>query len=149
MNKNTIPIFLDEELICSAKKASQNESHSADEQIEQWVRLGLIASRTLNTDALMRLITGTVTLTVSKANPDCIKESTEPDTEIDSDIILELLTVWELAISTFGSDDRARTWLNSELPAQDGKPIRLLSSRNGRAKVMAILRRLALGDFGG
>lgn len=187
MAKATIPVRLDKELMKSAIHAGVMESRSAAAQIEYWARIGRVLSRVLTPADITGLITGSVELSVSKADQEyslahpknmditlesliaadsksvmnLSKEETEwlsetpqgnaPSTtksEIDTSTILELLSVWEAAAKTFRSVDKASVWLDSHLPTLGAKPVALLTTKDGREKVMAALQRIERGDFG-
>jgi len=74
------------------------------------------------------------------------KERNETLTPTESDRVIRLERISELAESVFGSRDKAQRWLRSEIVALDGlKPIELLQSETGARIVEDELIRI---DFG-
>ncbi|MBB5211467.1 antitoxin Xre/MbcA/ParS toxin-binding domain-containing protein [Microbulbifer hydrolyticus] len=69
--------------------------------------------------------------------------------EKNTEKILQLLDVWTLAVRVFSSEEKAKLWFVTRVPAIGCPPAALLPTNGGREKVIALLKRIEQGDFGG
>ena len=77
------------------------------------------------------------------------KESPDFVLENGTEGILKLFEVWSTAVRVFASEDKARRWIESNVPALGCAPVALLATSNGRKKVLAAIGRIEQGDTGG
>ncbi|WP_411971104.1 antitoxin Xre/MbcA/ParS toxin-binding domain-containing protein [Halomonas rhizosphaerae] len=67
---------------------------------------------------------------------------------MQSEQILDLLSLFSYSSSIFDSDDIVRGWFSCEIPALSGsRPINLLDTFQGRAMVRDVLGRIERGEF--
>ncbi|QKX16924.1 antitoxin Xre/MbcA/ParS toxin-binding domain-containing protein [Microbulbifer sp. YPW1] len=69
--------------------------------------------------------------------------------EKNTEKILQLLDVWTFAVRVFSSEEKAKLWFVTHVPAIGCPPAALLPTNGGREKVIALLERIEQGDFGG
>lgn len=66
----------------------------------------------------------------------------------DSEEVLDTLRVYRHALKVFGSEQVAREWLSTSIPALAGeRPLGLFDTFEGRNLVRATLRKLEYGEF--
>jgi len=66
----------------------------------------------------------------------------------DTEALLDTLRLYQHAVQVFGSEQRARLWLTSELAALSGEqPWALMDTFEGRRLVQSVLRKIEYGEF--
>ena len=77
------------------------------------------------------------------------RESENYKLEGGTEGVFQLIEVWMATVRAFASEDIARQWIATYVPALGCKPINLLTTKQGRVKIMGALDRIEQGDFGG
>ena len=66
-----------------------------------------------------------------------------------TDEVLQLLDTWMTTVRTFTNEELARDWITTYVPALGCTPVTLLTTKQGRDRVLRALKRIENGDLGG
>ncbi|WP_051687287.1 antitoxin Xre/MbcA/ParS toxin-binding domain-containing protein [Microbulbifer sp. HZ11] len=76
------------------------------------------------------------------------QEFPRQENSFEPDEIIEIINVWNAVLQAFGNKEKSIHWIQAVIPALECAPVKLLTSAQGREKVLGTLKRIENSDFG-